>query len=110
MSVVHLTHVMTSVESLNALLCPHYWRSLCNKCCHIVDRQPHLLRDIHSLPSEGADPLQVFLQTNVLKNHRHLVAFVVWLSRRSDTYRQYRRVVLQESDSCVQSLLRLAVE
>lgn len=61
-------------------------------------------------PDEDADPLQVFLATEVDKNPRRLIVFIVWLSRRSDAYRHYRRIVLQETDSCVQSLLRLALE
>lgn len=99
-----------SISSLDEVLCPTYLRALCHKCTGILEQRPELLRDVHALASEQVDPLQVFLQTEVDKNHRRLITFIVWMSRRSDAYRHYRRILLQESDSCVQSLLRLALE
>lgn len=98
-----------SVSSLEVVLHPRYWHDLCRKCLARVDRQPELRRAVFAL-DEDADPLHVFLATEIDKNARRMIVFIVWLSRRPDAYRHYRRIILQETDSCVQSLLRLALE
>lgn len=97
---------MSCVEAL--LLSPAYWHALCRRCHALLDRQPALLRAVHALPTDE-DPWHVFRATEVDKNAGRFIVFLVWLSRRSDAYRHYRRLILHHPDSCVPSLLRLAV-
>ena len=57
---------------------------------------------------DHGDPEEVFIETAIDVNVGRLLIFIMWLNRRSDSYRQYRFLVLKYTNVWVVALLKLA--
>ena len=65
------------------------WMALCRKCQRVYHRYGEGSCEI---PSEIADPLETFDDTNVEENVMRFVVYILWLKRQPDSFEKYLRV------------------
>ena len=65
------------------------WITLCHRCERVYQRYGEGSCEI---PSEPADPLETFDDTNVEENVMRFVVYILWLKREPDSFEKYLRV------------------
>ena len=65
------------------------WMALCRRCERVYHRYGEGSCEI---PSELADPLETFDDTNVEENVMPFVVYILWLKRQPDSFEKYLRV------------------
>ena len=65
------------------------WMALCRKCERVYHRYGEGSCEI---PSEIADPLETFDDTNVEENVMRFVVYILWLKRQPESFEKYLRV------------------
>ena len=65
------------------------WMALCRRCERVYHRYGEGRSEI---PSEIADPLETFDDTNVEENVMRFVVYILWLKRQPDSFEKYLRV------------------
>ena len=83
------------------------WMTLSRRCERVYHRYGEGSGEI---PTEPADPLETFDDTNVEENVMRFVVYILWLKRQSNSFEKYLRVRDERWDlwrSCVYKLWRL---
>ena len=65
------------------------WMTLGRRCERVYHRYGEGSDEI---PTEPADPLETFDDTNVEENVMRFVVYILWLKRQSDSFEKYLRV------------------
>ena len=84
------------------------WMTLGRRCERVYHRYAEEGSD--EIPTEPADPLETFDDTNVEENVMRFVVYILWLKRQSNSFEKYLRVRDERWDlwrTCVYKLWRL---